>query len=63
MQFIYVLPGWEVSDADSRVLHDAISRINGFKVPQGKIVFLLITNTISTYSQSKQIICRILLVM
>ncbi|KAM6588896.1 hypothetical protein CsatA_011501 [Cannabis sativa] len=34
MQFIYVLPGWEGSAADSRVLRDAIHR-NGFKVPQG----------------------------
>ncbi|XP_062118496.1 protein ALP1-like [Humulus lupulus] len=35
MQFIYVLPGWEGSAADSRVLRDAISRTNGLKVPQG----------------------------
>ncbi|KAK3219194.1 hypothetical protein Dsin_013164 [Dipteronia sinensis] len=35
MQFIYVLSGWEGSAADSRVLRDAISRTNGFKVPQG----------------------------
>ncbi|KAM1495672.1 hypothetical protein ACFX2K_030329 [Malus domestica] len=33
MQFIYVFPGWEGSASDSRVLHDAISRPNGFKVP------------------------------
>ncbi|KAM1056625.1 hypothetical protein COP2_030807 [Malus domestica] len=35
MQFIYVFPGWEGSASDSRVLHDAISRPNGFKVPAG----------------------------
>ncbi|KAL0000657.1 hypothetical protein SO802_014438 [Lithocarpus litseifolius] len=35
MQFIYLLPGWEGSAADSRVLRDAISRRNGLKVPQG----------------------------
>lgn len=35
MEFIYVLPGWEGSAADSRVLRDAISRPNGLKVPQG----------------------------
>lgn len=37
MQFIYILPGWEGSAADSRVLRDAISRRNGLIVPQGKI--------------------------
>ncbi|XP_062088136.1 protein ALP1-like [Humulus lupulus] len=35
MQFIYVLPGWEGSTADSIVLRDAMSRTNGFKAPQG----------------------------
>ncbi|KAM2549766.1 hypothetical protein TB1_014096 [Malus domestica] len=35
MQFIYVFPGWEGSASDSRVLHDAITRPNGFKVPTG----------------------------
>nr|DAD20887.1 TPA_asm: hypothetical protein HUJ06_022350 [Nelumbo nucifera] len=30
MQFIYVLPGWEGSAHDTRVLHDAISRRNDF---------------------------------
>ncbi|KAG6473578.1 hypothetical protein ZIOFF_067495 [Zingiber officinale] len=36
MQFTYVLPGWEGSAADGRVLRDAISRRNGLKIPQGK---------------------------
>ncbi|KAL8501866.1 hypothetical protein ACS0TY_021105 [Phlomoides rotata] len=35
MKFIYVLPRWEGSAADSRVLHDAISRTNGLKIPKG----------------------------
>ncbi|CAL5351342.1 unnamed protein product [Camellia sinensis] len=35
MQFIYVLPGWEGSASDSRVLRDAISRPNGLRVPTG----------------------------
>ncbi|KAL5553402.1 hypothetical protein UlMin_040803 [Ulmus minor] len=34
MQFIYVLPRWEGSAADSRVLRDVISRLNGLKVPK-----------------------------
>ncbi|KAL6558434.1 hypothetical protein OROMI_018784 [Orobanche minor] len=35
MNFIYVLPGWEGSAADSRVLRDAVSRTHGLKVPKG----------------------------
>ncbi|PPD89530.1 hypothetical protein GOBAR_DD13516 [Gossypium barbadense] len=37
MQFVYVLPGWEGSVADGRVLRDAISRRHGLKVPHGKV--------------------------
>ncbi|XP_050939303.1 uncharacterized protein LOC103495048 [Cucumis melo] len=33
--FIYVLTGWEESDVDSLILHDALSRPNGLKVPKG----------------------------
>ncbi|KAF5939611.1 hypothetical protein HYC85_023870 [Camellia sinensis] len=33
IQLIYVLPGWEGSASDSRVLRDAVSRPNGLKVP------------------------------
>ncbi|MFQ6629412.1 hypothetical protein Gotur_007721 [Gossypium turneri] len=33
MHFVYVLPGWEGSVADGRVLQDAISRRHGLKVP------------------------------
>ena len=36
MQFIYVLPGWEGSAIDGRVLRDALSKSNGLKVPRGK---------------------------
>ncbi|CAH9133592.1 unnamed protein product, partial [Cuscuta epithymum] len=35
LHFIYILPGWEGSAADARVLRSAISRPNGFVVPQG----------------------------
>ena len=37
MQFVYVLPGWEGSVVDGRVLRDAISRTHGLKVPHGKV--------------------------
>ncbi|KAK5839463.1 hypothetical protein PVK06_008257 [Gossypium arboreum] len=33
MQFVYVLPSWEGSVADGRVLRDAISKRHGLKVP------------------------------
>ena len=36
LQFVYVLPGWEGSVANSRVLWDAITRRHGLKVPHGK---------------------------
>lgn len=36
MEFVFVLPGWEGSAHDGRILRDAISRPNGFKVPKGK---------------------------
>ncbi|KAL0295556.1 UNVERIFIED_CONTAM: hypothetical protein Sangu_2507300 [Sesamum angustifolium] len=35
MQFIYVLSDWEGSAADSHVLHDAIHRDGGLRVPSG----------------------------
>ena len=35
MEFTYVLPGWEGSAHDGRVLRYALSRPNGLKVPQG----------------------------
>ena len=36
MEFIFVLPGWEGSASDSRVLRDAISRPNELRVSTGK---------------------------
>lgn len=36
LQFTYVLPGWEGSAADGRVLRDAINRTHGLVVPRGK---------------------------
>ena len=38
MEFVYVLPGWEGSAADGRVLRDALRRQNGLRVPNGKFV-------------------------
>ncbi|GAB4846805.1 hypothetical protein Ancab_039809 [Ancistrocladus abbreviatus] len=35
MEFVYVLPGWEGSTHDGRVLQNAISRPHGLRVPQG----------------------------
>lgn len=35
LRFVYVLPGWEGSAGDSRILRDAISRPHGLKVPKG----------------------------
>ena len=37
LQFVYVLPGWEGSVADGRVIRDAITRRHGLKVPHGKL--------------------------
>ncbi|XP_042036983.1 putative nuclease HARBI1 [Salvia splendens] len=34
LRFVYVLPGWEGSAGDSRILRDAISRPFGLKVPK-----------------------------
>ncbi|KAK9078046.1 hypothetical protein SSX86_002103 [Deinandra increscens subsp. villosa] len=35
MHFIYVLPGWEGSAADGRILRSAMIRENGLQVPKG----------------------------
>ena len=35
MKFLYVLPLWEGSASDSRVLRDVMSRQDAFVVPQG----------------------------
>ena len=38
LKFIYVLSGWDGSAHDSKLLSDALSRRNGLKVPQDKIL-------------------------
>ena len=38
--FTYVLPGWEGSTSDPRILRDALWRPNGLKIPRNK--FLLV---------------------
>ncbi|KAL0319803.1 UNVERIFIED_CONTAM: hypothetical protein Sradi_5241800 [Sesamum radiatum] len=38
MKFIYVLTGWEGSNADSRVLRDAINRPTGLRIPTSNMV-------------------------
>ncbi|KAL1568239.1 hypothetical protein AAHA92_03632 [Salvia divinorum] len=35
MRFTYVLPGWEGSAGDARVLRDAVNRPHGLRVPIG----------------------------
>ena len=42
MQFIYVLSGWEGSAHDVRVLRNALTRPNGFRVPRGKFNMYLL---------------------
>ena len=37
MQFIYILPVWEGSAIDSKVIRSAIFRRNRLKVPKGNI--------------------------
>lgn len=37
LRYIYVLPGWEGSAGDSRVLRDALRRQNCLRVPNGNI--------------------------
>ncbi|KAK4717040.1 hypothetical protein R3W88_015378 [Solanum pinnatisectum] len=36
LNFTYVLPGWEGSAADGRVLRNTITRMNGLKIPEGR---------------------------
>ncbi|RWR76160.1 putative nuclease HARBI1 [Cinnamomum micranthum f. kanehirae] len=40
LHFTYVLPGWEGSAADGRVLRDAIARRHGLVVPRGPVIGL-----------------------
>ncbi|TXG73166.1 hypothetical protein EZV62_001745 [Acer yangbiense] len=39
MKFIFIYPEWEGSASDSRVLHDALSRPTGLKVPTSELCF------------------------
>lgn len=41
LKFVYVLPGWEGSASDSRVLRDALRRRDRLHIPNG--------NTLSNY--------------
>ncbi|XP_057526241.1 uncharacterized protein LOC130805483 [Amaranthus tricolor] len=36
LRFTYVLPGWEGSASDPRILRDALQRPNGLKIPRNK---------------------------
>ena len=38
LKFIYVLPGWEGSVSDSRVLRDALRKNNRFIIPSGNLL-------------------------
>lgn len=40
LKFTYVLPGWEGSAADSKVLRDALVRQDPLVVPKGNYAFL-----------------------
>ena len=42
MKFVYVLPGWEGSSSDSRVLRDAMTRRDPFVIPHGIQLFIYI---------------------
>ncbi|XP_042027256.1 putative nuclease HARBI1 [Salvia splendens] len=37
LQLVYALPGWEGSAGNSRVLRDAVTRVNELKVPKGEV--------------------------
>ena len=47
MKFVYVLPGWEGSSSDSRVLRDAMTRRDPFVIPHGIQLFIYILCVIS----------------
>ena len=38
LKFTYILPGWEGTASDSRILKNALSRRDKLKVPQGNFV-------------------------
>ena len=41
MRFTYVLPGWEGTASDSRVIKDALLREDKLIIPKGKILLLI----------------------
>ncbi|KAL8495750.1 hypothetical protein ACS0TY_019752 [Phlomoides rotata] len=49
MNYVYVLTGWEGSAADSRVLRSAITRNNGFHIPQVLPHVLIIQGFLTPY--------------
>lgn len=44
LRFVYILPGWEGSAGDARILRDAVNRVHGLKVPKGKMLQYLTVN-------------------
>ena len=52
LNFTYVLPGWEGSAADGRVLRNAITRTNGLKIPEGNSIHML---TLKLYHKNNAI--------
>ena len=36
LKFTYVLPGWEGTASDSRIIKNALTRNDNLKIPQGK---------------------------
>ncbi|KAG8491173.1 hypothetical protein CXB51_014422 [Gossypium anomalum] len=53
MHFVYVLPGWEGSATDGRVLQAAISRRHGLKVSHSKIVMSSFSQSIASSQNSR----------
>ena len=53
MQFIYVLPGWEGSAHDGRVLRDAISRPHGLRISQGMLTKFVAEKCFKLHTQWK----------
>ena len=43
LKFTYVLPGWEGTTSDSRILKNILSRAYPLKIPEGIYIFLQFT--------------------
>ena len=37
LKFTYVLPGWEGTASDSKIIKNALTRNDNLKIPQGKL--------------------------